>query len=99
MTAGMDLGVAMTSSSTATIGVSAGPRSGSDGPRSGLNCFFFIFKNLFFVSVGNDRYYKSFIFCIIQIVSVAKTDIKYRFLTYTINTFYSSDVKLSILSS
>jgi hypothetical protein len=54
MTAGMDLGVAMTSSSTATIGVSAGPRSGPDGPRSGLNCFFFIFKNLFFVSVGND---------------------------------------------
>jgi hypothetical protein len=55
MTAGMDLGAAMTSSSTVTIGVSAGPRSGPDGPRSGLNCFF-LFSKIYFLcrSVTTD---------------------------------------------
>jgi hypothetical protein len=42
------------------------------------------------VSVGNDRYYKPFIFCIVQIVSVAGADTKYRFPTDTINTFCCS---------
>jgi hypothetical protein len=57
---------------------------------------FFIFKNPFFVSVGNDRYYKPFIFCIIQIVSVAGTDTKYRFPTDTTNTFCSSVKPISM---
>jgi hypothetical protein len=76
------------STATVTLGVSVGPGSGPDGPRSGLDSFFFIFKNPFFMSVGNDRYYKPFIFCIVQIVSVAKADTKYRF--NTTNTFCSS---------
>jgi hypothetical protein len=71
------------------VGVSAGPRSGPDGPRSELD-YFFIFKIPFFLSVGNDRYYKPFIFCIIQIISVAGADTKYRFSTNTINTFCCS---------
>jgi hypothetical protein len=79
------------STATTTVGVSAGPRSGPDGPRSELGCFFFIFKIPFFVSVGNDRYYKLFIFCIVQIISVAGADTKYRFPTDTINTFCCSD--------
>jgi hypothetical protein len=78
------------STATTTAGVSVGPRSGPDGPRSELDCFFFIFKFPFFVSVGNDRYYKPFIFCIVQIVSVAGADTKYRFPTDTINTFCCS---------
>jgi hypothetical protein len=78
------------STATMTAGVSAGPRSGPDGPRSELGCFF-IFKIPFFMSVGNDRYYKPFIFCIVQIVSVAGADTKYRFPTDTINTFCCSD--------
>jgi hypothetical protein len=48
------------------------------------------FKNPFFVSVSNDRYYKLFIFCIVQIVSFAGADMKYRFQTDTTNTFCSS---------
>jgi hypothetical protein len=79
----------------ATVGVSTGLGSGPDGPRSRLGCFF-IFKNPFFVSVGNDRYYKPFIFCIIQIVSVAGTDTKYRFPTDTTNTFCSSVKPISM---
>jgi hypothetical protein len=51
---------------------------------------FFIFK-IPFLSVGNDRYYKLFIFYIVQIVSVAGADTKYRFPTDTINTFCCSD--------
>jgi hypothetical protein len=47
------------------------------------------------VSVGNDRYYKPFIFCIVQIVSVAGADTKYRFPTDTINTFCCSDGRSS----
>jgi hypothetical protein len=42
------------------------------------------------VSVSNDRYYKPFIFYIIQIISVIGADTKYRFTTDTTNTFCSS---------
>jgi hypothetical protein len=78
------------STATATAGVSARPGSRLDGPRSGLDCFF-IFKNIFFVSFGNDQYYKPFIFYIVQIVSVTVADTKYRFSTDTINTFCCSE--------
>jgi hypothetical protein len=73
---------------TATTEVSAGPGSRPNGPRSRLgSTIFFIFINPFFLSVGNDRYYKPFIFCIVQIVSVAGADTKYKFPTDTTNTF------------
>jgi hypothetical protein len=78
-----------TAMAMAMAGVSAGPGSRPDGPRSRLSCFIFIFKNPFFVSIGNDRYYKPFIFCIV-IISFVVADTKYRFPTDTTNTFYSS---------
>jgi hypothetical protein len=68
-------------------------RQGLDLDPMGLglsSAVFFIFKIPFFVSVGNDRYYKPLIFYIIQIVSVAGADTKYRFPTDTINTFCCS---------
>jgi hypothetical protein len=42
------------------------------------------------MSVSNDRYYKPFIFCIIQIILVVGADTKYRFPTDTTNNFCSS---------
>jgi hypothetical protein len=68
-------------------------RQGLDLGLMGLglgSTIFFIFKNPFFVSVGNDRYYKPFIFCIIQIISVARTNTKYMFPIHTTNSFCSS---------
>jgi hypothetical protein len=90
--AGMDLGAVMApfqhgDDDGGSIGRA---RSGPDGPRSELGCFFY-FQNSIFLSVGNDRYYKLFIFCIVQIVSVAGADTKYSFPTDTINTFCCSD--------
>jgi hypothetical protein len=41
------------------------------GPMGlGLGSAIFLFSKIHFLSVSNDRYYKSFIFCIVQIVSV-----------------------------
>jgi hypothetical protein len=57
----------------------------------GLSLTVFCFRKSIFVSVGNDRYYKPFIFCIVQIISFARADTKYRFLTDTTNTFCSSE--------
>jgi hypothetical protein len=67
----------------ATVGVSVGPGSRPDGPKSGLGCFFLFSKIHFCVG----RYYKPFIFCIVQIVSLAGADTKYRFPTDTTNIF------------
>jgi hypothetical protein len=79
------------STATTTAGVSAGPRSGPDGPRSELDCFFY-FQNSIFCVGRQRRYYKPFIFCIVQIVSVARADTKYRFRTDIINTFCCSGI-------
>jgi hypothetical protein len=39
------------STATTTVGVSVGPGSGPDGPKSGLGCFFY-FQKFIFVSVN-----------------------------------------------
>jgi hypothetical protein len=53
----------------------------------GLGLAVFLFSKFHFF-VG--RYYKPFIFCIVQIVSIVGADTKYRFPTDTIDTFCSS---------